>query len=173
MQINRAKKLLEEHSVSDNIVKHVTKVAQICQFIADNNPKADKNALICAALLHDLFKNTDDHSKEIFNFLNKLGEPKIALITYKHDFFSIIDPQKQPFALEEKILSYADKRVKFDQIVSLQERFDDLKQRYNHDEEDSDKVKKTHHAYFDLEKELFEPLNISPNDIKEENLKDL
>lgn len=174
MQISQALKILEDHNLPSNIVEHTLKVAKICSFLADYYPQINRNNLICAALLHDLFKLSDkDHSQEIFDFLNSILEPIIAQIAYKHDFSSIIDPEKQPFNLEEKILNYADKRVKHDKIVSLEERFKDFKLRYNPKKDNLDWVINAQKAYFSLEKELFESLDIDPEDIKEENLKDL
>lgn len=179
MQIKEALNLLDEHEMPANIIDHVIKVAQISQLIAEayikNGYKIDEDALICAALLHDLFKITakDKHSEEVYKFLNDLGKNKIALIAYKHDFSAIIHPDKKPITLEEKILNYSDKRVKHDEIVTINKRFDDFKQRYNPNEENPEWVKKAIDIYFELEKELFKPLDIGPEDIKEENLKDL
>ncbi len=174
MQISSALKILEDHNLPSNIVQHVLKVARICSFIADYYPEVNRRNLICAAILHDLFKlSPNDHSKEIFDFLNNILEPQLANIAYKHDFDAIVDSTLQPFTLEEKILSYADKRVRHDQIVTLKERFEDFKLRYNSDAEDPEWVIKAKKAYLELEKDLFDSIDIESSDIKEENLKDL
>lgn len=174
MRINQALKILEDHNLPSNIVKHTLKVARVCSFMADYYPGINRSNLICAAILHDLFKLTsNNHSEEIFDFLNNLLEPELAQIARKHDFDAIIDPTQQPFSLEEKILSYADKRVKHDQIAPLQDRFSDFKLRYNPNNEDPKWVKDAQKAHLELEEELFAPLDIEPSDIKEENLKDL
>ena len=173
MQISQALKILEDHNLPSNIVKHSLLVTKICAYLADQYENVNKNNLLCAAILHDLFKLSDkDHSKEIYNYLNDISEHKIAEIAYKHDFSAIIDPERKPNMLEEKILNYADKRVQHDKIVTLKERLQGFKARYNPDNEDQEWVIEAQKSYFRLEKELFKHLSISPEDIKEENLKD-
>ena len=45
--------------------------------------------------------------------------------------YKIENEEVQPKTIEEKIVFYADKRVKDNKIVSLEERFEDIKKRYN------------------------------------------
>lgn len=173
MQISQALKILNDHNLPSNIVKHSLKVARVCSYLADFYPTVNKDNLICAAILHDLFKLSDkDHSKEVYDFLNSLLEPQIAEIAYKHDFSAIIDSNRKPVTLEEKILNYADKRVNHDKVVSLKDRFNYFKLRYNPDNEDPQWVLQAQKAYMELEEELFKNIEIKPEDIKEENLKD-
>ena len=75
-----------------------------------------------------------------------------------------------PQTWEEKIVNYADKLVKHDEIVSLKERFDDLHERYtskvipNFNEELRDEKEK---IIFEYEKEIFSYLDFKPEDLKE------
>jgi len=78
----------------------------------------------------------------------------------------IVEPQSYD-TIEKKIMYYADKRVKHDQIVDLEERFRDGYERHGKFDPPEvhqifEKVKK---ATFVLEKELFEGLDIRPEDI--------
>lgn len=179
MQIKNAFKLLEEFEIPSNIVSHVTQVAKVAKLISDHyinkGFNIDVNSLICAAIVHDLYKlkARNSHSNEAYQYLKDKNEDKIALMVYKHDMEAIIDDSMQPFTLEEQILNYADKRVKHDEIVSLKERLADMKVRYNSGNEVTPWETKVYSAYYKLEKELFTPIDISPTDIKEENLKDL
>ena len=135
-----------------------------------------------AAALHDLFRFVDFSKKQIidlgidlndeqrkcweewkkkysgkthegaaFNFICEKGFPAIAKIVESH---GLKDAFPNPVTTEEKIVHYADKRVTFDKIVSLDERFDDLRERYQSGKkiaEWEDKYEKVR----ELEKELF------------------
>ncbi len=107
------------------------------------------------------------HAQAAYDFFMLKGEEKLALMIKKHYFFAILDPIDKPTTLEEKILSYADKRVMHDKIVSLKERFEEGSQRHNPNHENMDGIQKIYDAYYSLEKELLEPINLKPEDIKE------
>lgn len=101
--------------------------------------------------------------------LQKLGQPKLAQIISKHGYNSLIARKKsaRPSTLEEKILYYADKRVKFDQIVSLKERIKDGQRRYflNHSKKIPPSDTHVQKALFTLEKELCSLAGIKPGQI--------
>ena len=111
------------------------------------------------------YQNTD-HSVAGCKYLNSKGERKIALIVKKHKFDAVIDPVCYPKSLEEKITTYADKRVLHNKIVSLKERFQDGEIRYNPKHENMEIQTKIQKRYFILEKELFENIDLKPCDIK-------
>jgi 5'-deoxynucleotidase YfbR-like HD superfamily hydrolase len=110
-----------------------------------------------------------DHPQAGYKFLMGLGEEKIALMVIKHRFEAIIDPNLQPFNIEEKIVTYADKRIMHSTLVSLQKRFEDGARRYYaanlHLIPDEEKEAEIYQAYFDLEKELFSKIELKPEDI--------
>ena len=56
--------------------------------------------------------------------------PEMALAIKKHGYREILEPGLQPFSWEEKILTYADKRVAHENIVTLKERFEEGHKRY-------------------------------------------
>ena len=124
----------------------------------------DFDLVVSAALLHDIVKFVDvknesfSHSKGASELFNALGYEKIAKIIEKHDFEGV-DKLK---TLEEKIVNYADKRVLHDKIVTLDVRFEDGAKRYNIQNTDEALYK----PFYALEKELFEPIDIGPEDIK-------
>lgn len=202
MQIKDAEKLLIKFKVPEHIIRHIKKVAYVSKLIGDSyldkGVNIDLNSLICASLLHDLFRIVDIndlgfkeicknanrenvdlwlqlrfkhkgaiHSEVAFKYLFKINEPKIAFLIKKHRFDAIIDPKDKAITLEEKILTYADKRVLHDKIVPLIERFADGSRRYNPKGINAEKEQIIQRAYFDLEKELFLPLDITPSDIIE------
>jgi len=112
---------------------------------------------------HEGFHHADIAKK----FFIDEGYPETAEAIYTHKFTMIVTEPERLNTLEKKLIYYADKRVKHDQIVSLHERLADGRERYSeyyNDEEkkQSDLVEK---AVYDLEKELFEFIELSPEDV--------
>ncbi len=122
-----------------------------------------KKALHAAAVMHDMLRFVDfkspighedftptlsqvnrwsemkekygaHHEAACEKFLIAHGFPEIGRIVSTHKGYSE-KPEEMPKTIEQKILAYADKRVKFDTVVSLDERFDDFKHRYRKGEE--------------------------------------
>lgn len=100
--------------------------------------------------------------------LRKLGYPEPLLgVILAHDFSRILDPDLGPKTLEQKIVYYADKRVRHDEIVTLAERLADGKERYPEWANRPDqKLRRV--AVFELERELFDGLGIEADDLTEE-----
>lgn len=138
-------------------------------------------ALECAGRIHDLFRFIDftdgtgpkDHVysaqdthtwnslKEQYvgmthegvcaAFLQKKGYSCLAPIVALHGLRVEL---KQRTTIDQKILYYADKRVMLDKIVSIDERFADLRQRYAKGKLTEESARWLHDAYM-TEKELF------------------
>lgn len=68
------------------------------------------------------------HEEAAAMFLRERGFAALASIVEVHGLHL---PSPERVTFEQKILYYADKRVAIDKIVSLQERFDDFRQRYD------------------------------------------
>jgi len=105
------------------------------------------------------------HSKAAFDFFTQKGEEELANIIKKHYFKAILDTEDAPTTLEEKILTYADKRVMHDKIVSLKERVEDGQKRHGSIDDDSQKIGQIYNAYYALEKELLEPIGMKPEEV--------
>ncbi|MFP4403024.1 MAG: HD domain-containing protein [Candidatus Woesearchaeota archaeon] len=96
---------------------------------------------------------------------------ELALIIKKHDYKSIIsdDESNRPITIEEKIVSYADKRVMHSKIVSLEKRFleglNRWKLKFNKDV-DFNLIKQINEAYFNLEYELFNLIDLDKIEIE-------
>lgn len=175
MTEEKIKQLYQQYKTPLHVVKHCEKVAYVAGKIAEEYLKKgvnlDYESINFACLLHDVLKLVDfdagmDHSRAAYHMLNEIGESFIAEIIKKHAFEGIVDDENQPFTLEQKIMTYADKRVLHENIVSLKERFEDGKIRYNPNNENEEWQQKVYEAYFQLEKQLFDPLPIKPEDIK-------
>lgn len=146
--------ILKEQNVPDNVIAHLKRVCEVSMKIVDLLEKrsisVNRDLVAAGALLHDVKKiNSDDHIIEGYKFIKSLGFPEVALLVKKHGLAHLDNEDFLPRTWEEKIVFYADKRVKNDKIVSIVERFEYIKKRYNKAEVDEE-MKLT----YKLEKEL-------------------
>ncbi len=114
--------------------------------------------------------STYGHKKHVqagYEVLMDNNEPEIAGIVKKHGFHSIILEEEKPITWEEKILYYADKRVKHHKVVSLKERLQDGRNRYVPDGNISEDDKKIEQAIMILENEICQKAGILPETITE------
>jgi len=179
MTSDTVEKLYKEYQTPAHVIAHCKKVAYVASKIADEYMKKgfpiDIENLNFACLLHDVMRIIDfnaggkysemqkklqemypgmDHSMAAYAMLSEMGEPVIANMIKKHAFDGIMIKENHPFTLEEKIMTYADKRVLHEDIVSLKERFEDGKKRYNPNNENQKRENAAYKAYFALEEEL-------------------
>lgn len=94
------------------------------------------------------------HSDAAAKLLRIMGEEKLARLVEFHRFDAVIDKDPKDFTLEEKIMTYADKRVLHDKVVPLKKRFSDGLKRYNIKPEDINE--EIYEKYFEIERELLE-----------------
>ena len=131
--------ILKDNSVPDNIIAHLKAVCdfslKICDLLEKKGISVNKDLVAAGALLHDLKKlSPNDHIIEGFEYVKSIGFPEAAEIIKKHGLAHLDNPDFVPSTWEEKIVFYADKRVKNDRIVSVDERFAYIKQRYKKDD---------------------------------------
>ena len=128
-------KILKDNNVPDNIIAHSKAVCKVAIKIVDLLEKGgisvNKDLVAAASLLHDIKKlSPNDHVIEGYGFVKSLGFPEVALVMRKHGLSNLEKDDCIPKTWEEKIVFYADKRVKNDKIVSVDERFEYIRQRY-------------------------------------------
>ena len=111
----------------------------------------------------------DGHITAVCNILEDLKEDRLAEIIKKHRFNCLIadDPALRPESIEEKILYYADKRVRHDQITSLAERLEDGRLRYFPDGNIPPEDALIEKALYKLESEICRLAGIAPGEISE------
>lgn len=131
--------ILKENNVPSNIVAHLNAVCdfslKVCDLLERRGISVNKDLVAAGALLHDLKKlSPNDHVIEGFEYIKSIGFPEVAEIIKKHGLAHLDNPDFAPVTWEEKIVFYADKRVKNDRIVSVDERFAYIKQRYKKDD---------------------------------------
>ncbi|MBS3101508.1 HD domain-containing protein [Candidatus Woesearchaeota archaeon] len=131
-------KILEKENVPSNIITHLKAVhdfsMKVCDVLEKRGIKINRNLAAAGALLHDIRKTSpNDHIIEGYELVKSLGFPEVAEVIKKHGLMHIDKDEFVPKTLEEKIIFYADKRVKGDKVVGLNERFEYIKQRYGRD----------------------------------------
>ena len=128
---------LQRENESYVLLQHVQTVAAIAYWFAvrlrKNNVFVDAILTHRAGLLHDLDKLSPNrlarkHGKAGAEMLVTLGYPEVAQIVGSH---VIAAPDQVTLkSLEAELVFFADKLVKHNQIVSVEERFADLAARY-------------------------------------------
>ncbi len=144
-------------------------VAEIAVYLGsllnERCPSLDLQLLEAGGLLHDIAKprsiaTGEKHEEVGAAMLQGWGYPKVAGIVREHvtmDYGRAMGP------LTESILvNYADKRVKHSEIVSIEDRFLDLIERYARSREHAALLEKKMELYSALERRIFERLSIRP-----------
>jgi uncharacterized protein len=140
MQIPNAEEcflLLQKYGVPPNVVEHSRKVRGVAMFLCRELNRQDEgldpSLVEAASLLHDIakvasFKTGENHSQAGARLLCEQGFGEVAEIVRQHVVLdSGVDHGR---ITEAALVNYADKRVQHTRVVSLEERFQDLRERY-------------------------------------------
>ncbi|MBW2997667.1 HDIG domain-containing protein [Candidatus Woesearchaeota archaeon] len=128
--------LMAAMSLAPAILHHSLVVRNVALGLADDLEKRgfliDRKLVSAAALLHDIMKMgaVFCHGVEGGEFLRSMGFDEVASVVEKHCLNNLEDPELVPKTNEEKLLMYADLRVNAGKIVTLDERFRAIKERY-------------------------------------------
>jgi uncharacterized protein len=165
--------LMSRYGMLENIVSHSLEVAKVALFISvelnKKGQRIDLGLVEAASLLHDLaktecLKTKDDHAQTGSQQLKRMGYERVGEVVAQHIWLGKEgDPSYVP---EEEIVNYADKRVMHDRIVSLEERFNDLKARYGLDPKAMDYLDRLQKEIYRIENKILSILQIDPNDIQ-------
>jgi uncharacterized protein len=130
--------LIQQHEMLPHIVRHSRLVTRVALLIARKlnavGQELDLALVEAGALLHDITKTIsietrENHAETGSDLLTSLGYPGVANIVRQH---ICLDPGPfDPDAVTEvEIVNYADKRVKHEEVVGIEDRFEDIWQRY-------------------------------------------
>ena len=159
--------LLKRFGTYPHIIAHIKQVTKIAVFLGRELEKQGIRLNIplieAGALLHDIAKTYSiehpgvDHAAKGAEWVRDLGYPEVAKIVAAHVELP------EPIDLNEMaIVNYADKRVKHDQVVSLEERFEDLLVRYGKTEARRSFIKRLYARTKEVEEMIFKHLPFSP-----------
>ena len=163
-------KLMGEYGMLENIAAHSLEVARVALFISiELNKKGqsiDLGLVEAASLLHDLTKTEclrtkGDHAQTGSQVLKGMGYKRVGEVVAQHIWLC---KEGDPSSVsEEEIVNYADKRVMHDQIVSLEKRFSDLKERYGRIQSAMDYLERLQKEIYGIENKIFYILQINPD----------
>lgn|GEM_PF-375683 len=165
-------RLMGQYGMLENIIHHSLEVAKVALFLSvelnKKGQRIDLGLVEAASLLHDLtktecLKTKEDHAQTGFQLLMGMGYEKVGEVVAQHIWLGKAgDPSS---VSEEEIVNYADKRVMHDRIVSLAERFSDLKERYGKHQRAMDYLERLQEEIYGIENKIFFILQIDPNDL--------
>jgi uncharacterized protein len=166
-------RLMAEYGMLDHIIDHSMEVARIALFLSTElnkrGQRIDLGLVEAASLLHDLtktecFKTKEDHAQTGSQVLKIMGYERVGEVVAEHILLS--KRKDATFVSEEEVVNYADKRVQHDRIVSLEERFNDLQDRYAKDQRAFGLLEELKKATFAIENKIFTILMIDPNNLQ-------
>lgn len=114
----------QHYALSEQIIAHMKAVADYADELAvkvnEHGGNINRKLLYQAALLHDIARVEKRHPEVAAAYLRKKGYMKIADIIECHHDLKVEDMTETD---EKLVLFYADKRLRGDEKVSLEERF--------------------------------------------------
>jgi len=164
---------MDQHRMLGNIVSHsleVTRVALfLCKELNKRGQRINSGLVEAASLLHDLAKTEclstkEDHAQQGYELLKKMGYERIGQVVAQH--IQIWKEGNPSCVSEEEVVNYADKRVCHDRVVSLETRFQDLKDRYGKGRTSLGQLKGLEEATLEIERKIFSILQMDPNDLE-------
>ena len=169
--IEKCYNLWDKYSMLENIRIHSRFVAEIATCIASWAIKKGMDCrhdiILAAALLHDLgktytIKYGGSHSQVAASWImEETNNPAIAQCVLHHVYWPGEIDLKNHF--EPLVIIYADKRVKHDMLVTLDQRFDDILKRYGTNDRRKEKILGSYKQNQYIEQELNKLLEVDLN----------
>jgi len=170
---DECRRLMERYGMLDNIIAHSLMVSRVSLLISEGlnqrGQSIDLHLVEAGALLHDIAKTAclrtkEDHTRAGYCLLKEMGYERVGKIVAQHVW---LDEEGDPLSVsEEEVVNYADKRVRHDEIVSLEERFKDLRHRYGRDERSVAYLDRMERAITGVETKIFLILKADPSDLR-------
>jgi len=152
--INGCIQLMDEYQMLTNIRHHSLVVAQVADVLFSGledgtqvTSRLNRQLVITGALLHDIAKTPCleegcDHAALGGQICEEHGYPEVGAIVREHVILKDHDPARYRNGLfnEKEIVYYADKRVRHDEIVSLEDRLLYILDHYARDDQHLQKL---------------------------------
>ena len=171
---------MDQYDMLPNIRQHSLMVARIADLLVtglqgrvNGQSLPDRQLCVSGGLLHDIAKThcldgSCDHARAGAEICLQHGYPEIAQIVEEHVILKDHDParyRKGAFTARE-IVYYADKRVRHDEVVTLEERLDYIIEHYgNNDALRHKLIRSNFNQCRQLEDFLFKHLDFSPGQL--------
>ncbi len=171
--------LLRSQRVDEKVYLHSIMVCRvgitICDGLERNGVSINKPLAVAGCLLHDICKlevgpgsklvPRRDHAAIGGRLVEALGYPVVAPLVANH----VLDQSEVLGSLEEEIVFYSDKRVDFDEVVSLQERLKRLQVRYANNPEAMRNIISSQAVVPLVEKQLLSKAGLTPDSLQSLN----
>jgi uncharacterized protein len=164
---------MDNHGMLPNIREHSFVVMRVSCFLGEALVEAGFDLSLplvtTGALLHDLGKTPclgtpTNHAEYGAQILEALGYPQVAQVVREHvHLYGDLSDSRPP--REAELVNYADKRVLHAEVVTLEDRFADLKVRYGRTPEVLARIEATEIRARALEEKLFASLRLTPLDL--------
>jgi uncharacterized protein len=163
-------KIMRRYNMRENIVRHSLRVRDVAVFIAAKLVEAghelNLNLVEAAALLHDITKTRclstgERHAETGQSMLEAMGYHRVGQVVGNH--VRLHGYRKPGWITEDDVVNYADKRVMHDRIVSLNQRYADLKKRYGISPEALLFLSQMEAETQEIEKKIFDELDVDPS----------
>ena len=168
--------LIRRYGMLPHIVRHSELVTRVALLIArkleDCGCHLNLALVEAGALLHDITKTEcletkENHAETGGELIASLGYPAVANIIRQH---ICLDPgSSDPEAITEaEVVNYADKRVKHEEVVDIDERFQDVWERYVEKMPGlRTRFEEVHLETRLLEQKIFSKIDISPEKVND------
>ncbi|ADW17024.1 metal dependent phophohydrolase [Desulfobulbus propionicus DSM 2032] len=172
--------LMDQYGMLGNIRHHSLVVARLAEqlqaglaAVAPDRPQADRHLVISGALLHDIAKtpclgSDRDHAKAGAEICRQHGYPEIAAIVEQHVLLWDYDPlrYRNGHFTAREIVYYADKRVRHNVVVNLDERLEYILEHYGKNNPNRrELIRENFNKCLTLEQHLFHWLPFGPEEL--------
>ena len=164
--------LMNHFEMPSHVIAHSRAVCGVAMYLTRalnaNGVALNPDLVRAAALLHDITKRFSfnrrlDHALTGAKLLRKIGYAEIASIVRQHVRLSRSRPPGR--ISEAEIVNYADKRVVEDQITTLTDRINYIKNRYGRTPEALAVIDRFSAQTFQVEKDIFALIPGDPSDL--------
>lgn len=171
----RCLELLRQYRVPEHVISHSLQVCRVSLFLGGElnraGEKLDLSVVEAAALLHDITKirgleEGSNHAKTAGELLRSLGYERVAQVVARH----VVVPKEMMMdqrIKEDELVNYADKRVLHDRIVTLEERFRDLQERYGGNPYSTRLIRESLSRAKAIESRIFDRIDLRPEQLAE------
>jgi putative nucleotidyltransferase with HDIG domain len=163
---------MEREQMPEHICQHSEQVARLALALARelnaSGQRLDLALLEAGALLHDIRKlltieQGGNHARLGARWAEESGYGEIAPMIERH--VELGPWQPEGVVTEVELVNYADKRVRHTEVVSLQERFVDLLDRYGKSDGARTRIRQHWETVRKLETKIFDLLEFGPDQI--------
>ncbi|MCP4689828.1 MAG: HDIG domain-containing protein, partial [Desulfobacterales bacterium] len=164
--------LLLEMEMPDHIMAHSSQVRRVALVLVDQlarkGVQLDRDLVEAAAILHDItklrsFTTGENHAETGGRLLTERGFPEVGAIIRQHVWLDRY-PEPDPPG-EAGVVNYADKRVRHDEVTTLENRMNYILETYGSSPEYQERLRWLWKRSVELEDRLFSYVSFPPDEL--------